>query len=72
MSMYTEGTPSWLLKLENAQVSKGKDEYIQWLLKAAAKEGVPNDVIKAQLERNGYVPKPVGRPRKEVTLKKDT
>lgn len=72
MSMYTEGTPAWLLKLERAQVSKDKDAYIQWLLKTAAKEGVPNDVVKSQLERNGYVPKQIGRPRKEDTPKKDT
>lgn len=57
MSSYTEGTPSWLLQLEAAEMSKDKDEYIQWLINSAGDLGVPAAVIRSQLERKGYEPR---------------
>ena len=57
MSSYTEGTPSWLLQLEAAEMSKDKDEYIQWLINSAGDLGVPAEVVRAQLVRKGYEPR---------------
>jgi hypothetical protein len=57
MSSFTEGTPSWLLTLENAEMTMQKDEYIQWLINKAGELGVPTEVIRSQLQRKGYEPR---------------
>lgn len=55
MSASTQGTPSWLLRLEQIQSQLTAENYITWLLTKAKEHDIPDEVIKAQLERNGYV-----------------
>jgi N-acetyl-anhydromuramyl-L-alanine amidase AmpD len=54
MSASTEGTPEWLMRLEQAQAQLKPENYINWLLEHAPKHGIPANVIESQLERNGY------------------
>jgi len=56
MSASTQGTPSWLLRLEQIQSQLTTENYITWLLTKAKEHDIPDEVIEAQLERNGYVP----------------
>lgn len=55
MSASTQGTPSWLLRIEQIQSQLTTENYITWLLTKAKEHDIPDEVIKAQLERNGYV-----------------
>lgn len=55
MSASTEGTPSWLLRIEQIQSQLTTENYITWLLTKAKDHDIPDEVIEAQLERNGYV-----------------
>ena len=57
MSASTQGTPSWLLRIEQIQSQLTTENYITWLLTKAKDHDIPNEVIEAQLERNGYVAK---------------
>ena len=54
MSMFTEGTPPWLLSLEVASDTLHDEAYIRWLINTAGTLGVPVDVIKEQLRRRNY------------------
>lgn len=58
MSASTQGTPEWLLRLEAAQVQLKPDNYLYWLKTKAVEYGVPDDVIKSQMERIIGVPTP--------------
>jgi hypothetical protein len=80
--MPIQGTPSWMIKLENEQMKQQEPAFFHaWLINHAANFGVPDNVITAQLDRTGYV-KPIahipvpqslpvkkqkGRPRKVTT-----
>lgn len=55
MSASTQGTPSWLLRIEQIQSQLTTENYITWLLTKAKDHDIPDEVIEAQLERNGYV-----------------
>lgn len=55
MSASTEGTPEWMLRLEQIESQLTTENYITWLLTKAKEHDIPDEVIKAQLERNGYV-----------------
>ena len=53
-SASTQGTPPWLLRLEQAREQLKDDNYIGWLLTKAKEHGIPDDVINEQLKRLGY------------------
>ncbi len=55
MSASTEGTPAWMLRLEQAQFQLKRENYITWLLTKGEYYGIPDYVIKSQLEANGFV-----------------
>ena len=55
MSASTEGTPEWLLRIEQVSQQLKPENYVAWLLTKAKDHGIPDEVIEAQLERNGYV-----------------
>lgn len=54
MSASTQGTPSWLLRLEQAKDQLKLDNYITWLLTRASDYDIPDEVIQVQLEASGY------------------
>jgi len=54
-SASTQGTPPWLLRLEQAREQLKDDNYITWLLTKGKEHGIPDDIIDAQLMRSGYV-----------------
>ncbi len=56
MSASTQGTPDWLLRLEQAQMQLKPENYATWLLTKAKEHGIPDEVINAQLLRLGYEP----------------
>ena len=60
-SASTQGTPPWLLRLEQAREQLKDDNYITWLLTKGKEHGIPDDIIDAQLMRSGYevIPKEV-------------
>lgn len=53
-SASTQGTPPWLLRLEQAREQLKDDNYITWLLTKGKEHGIPDDIIDAQLMRLGY------------------
>ena len=54
--MSIQGTPSWMIKLENEQMKQQEPAFFHaWLINHANNYGVPDNVIKAQLSRTGYV-----------------
>lgn len=55
MSASTQGTPHWLMRLEQAKDQLKTENYITWLLTKAEEHGIPDEVIKAQLQHCGYV-----------------
>lgn len=55
MSSSTQGTPAWLMRMEQAQAQLKRENYITWLLTRGKEHDIPDEVIQAQLERNGYV-----------------
>ena len=69
MSASTQGTPHWLMRLEQAKDQLKTENYITWLLTKADEHGIPDEVIKAQLASVGYeeeveapTPRKAGRP----------
>jgi hypothetical protein len=54
MSASTQGTPFWLMRLEQIKDQLTTENYIWWLLTKAEEHDIPAEVIKAQLERSGY------------------
>ena len=75
------GTPSWMMALEKEQAKQQEPAFFHaWLINHAYNFGMPDDVIKAQLDRTGYVApiahipvpydapvkKQIGRPRKGI------
>ena len=57
MSSRTEGTPYWLMAIENASMNLSDEMYIKWLINNAGALGTPPEVIKEQLRRKGYQPR---------------
>ena len=55
MSASTQGTPAWLMRMEQANAQLKRENYITWLLTRGKEHDIPDEVIAAQLERNGYV-----------------
>ena len=53
-SASTQGTPPWLLRLEQAREQLKDDNYINWLLTKGKEHGIPDDIIDAQLKRLGH------------------
>lgn len=53
MSASTQGTPAWLVRLEQAQMQLQGDGLIHWLKNIAPEHGVPQEIIEAQLGRLG-------------------
>ena len=54
--MPIQGTPSWMIKLENEQNKNQEPAFFHaWLVNHASNYGVPENVITAQLDRTGYV-----------------
>lgn len=54
-SASTQGTPSWLLRLEQIQDQLKPEDQIKWLRTKGKEHGIPDEVIAAQLDRLGYV-----------------
>lgn len=71
MTASTEGTPSWLLRLEQAQMQLKPDNYVQWLLTKAPEHGIPQEVITAQLERMGIQSVAVDTPSAEQATEEE-
>ena len=46
-SASTQGTPPWLLRLEQAREQLKDDNYITWLLTKGKEHGIPDDIIDA-------------------------
>ena len=55
MSSSTEGTPEWMLRLEQAQFQLQSANFVTWLLTKGEYYGIPDYVIKSQLEAHGFV-----------------
>lgn len=51
----SQGTPSWLLRLEQIQMQLKPEDQIKWLRTKGKEHGIPDEVIAAQLDRLGYV-----------------
>lgn len=66
MSAATQGTPAWLVRLEQAQVQLRDEGLIHWLKNIAPEHGVPQDVIEAQLLRLGVPAAPVAEQQQKV------
>lgn len=56
MSASTEGTPEWLIRIEQVSQQLKPENYATWLLTKAKEHGIPDEVINAQLLRLGHEP----------------
>ena len=54
--MAYEGTPHWLMRLEQVKAQLKPENYAIWLQQEAHKHDIPDEVIAAQLEQMGVKP----------------